>query len=1181
METHRIKLVTIVAVTGFTIASRLFATGGDWFESPAKLSDTIEMLPGKSLGEIFLETSPKPPEAESIDVDAAASDVAAKLGHEPLPKLLKSADAWIAQARASRDNDACNLAHDLHDAIAVSASDPAAARDYILWRISKDALSSNIEQRAEAAKGPIKANWLCACGASQFSSGDRTACQKWFDRVIKEFPTHPRAEIAMFLKARCAFSASRAEGADAAARSKAIASFEAFRKKYPRGPYESDAFGWLGALAFDSENYLKALEHYIAQAEVPGHPETLPTAIYNCERALVRVGAKPDGNAAFDLVAHHPRIAMAFAYLVLSAPEADNYDGKWDNPADVKKWRKTMLPRLAAAVAKQKDAYKTDDWKPRYLAILVQAASASGNQAQALQLSGISADQLLKSDDLLFARGVALQRANRPSEAIEAFQKFLGAFPKSPMKPGVSLRLALACQDNHQAGKAIAVLSKILPRTNENAAAATPTPAAKDDESEETSGDFDTETASETESLGTRYTASDEYPSGETDWKMSESSVYPNLSGADEDQIQMLIDALLTFAPLPELEAELTDKNLSDADRTTLRAVMAERYLVAEDFVNAKRFLTDVETQRRVDRLESLTKEAVWKGAEKADKMAALGNAWADARGLLLRQPLGTRISIFDRQWNYDPLTKRDNGVAVRHSAVEDELDDFDELHHAARWWMRAARLAPKTPLAAKCRLLALESIPKIARASLYGEARAREIGVASVSREIYDKLQAEAPASAEAHEAAYWSVPEVPLSAQHDPWVTDVPVRYSWPNVCSDDSAPRGYQFSDGDAFEKVARLDPFRNDQRAEAPKDVESRVKALRTDASGLEPKDLLAEVQSLADDLRSGATGPEDAGGVNCMEDLAQFLSEPGVSREAAEVYVNLRLDILHRTRGALPDPGPSNEKKDNDESVAAAIDDASKNQAFASLQDYLDFCRMGLVSGARFDVETDIKDPKDEDKPVTVISRDYKTMQTMARDFLKKYPKSKKREAAAFVLARATYAASCPYYCCIGSPLPGTGPLEGIAEGKMSPYYEEPFDSKRVIAALEEYDRAYPKGRYEADIRNLRGATWWRMDEWENALKETVAQITDKAHSELQSEAGVRLANIFAELTRADHRQGVIAAIHTQSAALPYLQAYAAAANKAQDHPLRYLQKFVSDQFHIDVPKSEKESEAGE
>ena len=205
----------------------------------------------------------------------------------------------------------------------------------------------------------------------------------------------------------------------------------------------------------------------------------------------------------------------------------------------------------------------------------------------------------------------------------------------------------------------------------------TPTPAAKDDESEESAGDSDAETTSATENLGTRYTASDEYPNGETDWKMSESSVYPNLSGADEDQIQMLIDALLTFAPLPELETGLKDGGFSDADRTALRGVMAERYLVAEDFANAKRFLTDAEALKRVDRLESLTKEATGNGAEKADKMAALGDAWADARGMLLRQPLQTRISIFDRQWNYDPLTKRDNGVAIRHSAVEDQLDDL------------------------------------------------------------------------------------------------------------------------------------------------------------------------------------------------------------------------------------------------------------------------------------------------------------------------------------------------------------------------------------------------------------------------------------------------------------------------------------------------------------------------
>src|SRR5204862_2525193 len=149
-------------------------------------------------------------------------------------------------------------------------------------------------------------------------------------------------------------------------------------------------------------------------------------------------------------------------YLVLASPEADNYDGKWDNPADVRKWRRTVLPRVAAAVAKQKDAYKSEDWQPRYLAMLVQAASASGNQTQALQLSQISNDQLKRSDDLLFARAIALQRASKTSDAIDTFQTFLKTFPKSRMTPGVKIRLALALADNHRAGDAIATLRNLL-----------------------------------------------------------------------------------------------------------------------------------------------------------------------------------------------------------------------------------------------------------------------------------------------------------------------------------------------------------------------------------------------------------------------------------------------------------------------------------------------------------------------------------------------------------------------------------------------------------------------------------------------------------------------------------------------------------------------------------------------
>ena len=1183
METNRMKRVTSILFS-LLMTVTAYATGGDWFESPTKLSDTLDMLPGKSMGEIFLETSPQPGAKESPNIETAAKEVAERLGKEPLPTSLKVAEGWIVQARAQGNNSACNLAHDLRDAVAVSADSPGAARDYILWRVEHPLISATLEdtsKRAEAATGPIKASWLYACGAIQFTNGDRTDCQEWFDRVIKEYPKTPRAEMAMFMSARCDFSAARKFLSDStgegpqesqeeiAARAKAVAKFEALRKRYPRGRFDADALGWLGALAYDAKDYLKALDYYIAQAEAPGHPETLRAAIYSCEKALARVGAKPGGDVALSLIARHPRIAMAFTYLVLSAPEADNYDGKFDNPADVRKWRRTILPRIAAAVAKQKEAYKSGDWQPRYLAMLVHAASANGNTAQALQLSQLAPDQLTRSDDLLFARGVTLQRANKTSEAIDVFQTFLRSFPKSLMAPGVRVRLALALQDNHQAGEAIVLLRDLLPKPQgETAPASSAAPANKDKDEEVSEAEAETEKTSESDdALAARYTQEGVYPIGQAEWKMTESSVYPNLSGTDQDQIQQLIDTLVNFAPLPELAAAMEKPGLDEMTKKELRAILAERYLAAENFAEAKKFITTSATRETADRLEQLTNDSSGTPAQKAERMVKIGDTWAQARGQLLRTPLDTKLHIYERVDQFDGLTRRDNGNALHLANVEDQLDDRDELHHASRWWMRAARLLPGSPIAAQARLRALEALPSVARASTYAETRAYEIKLDAVSREIYDKLRSECPKSPEAQRlAAYWSVPAPPKEGTFG----SLEINYGWPNVCQDDAVSRGYPFSDDEAF---LELVPASANGGSEPSEEITNRVKALRSAAALQEPAGLLKQVQTLAQDLRASMGGPEEAGGANCLEDLAQFLAEPGVTREAQQIYVNLRLDILHRARAALPDPGI--EGKDDDDTVKAAIDAAEKNAAFKSLGDYLDFCRIALVAGARADIDTGIKDPKDPENSITYISRDHATMDKMARAFLQKYPRSHKREAAMLVVARSVYSLSCPYIECVGVLRPNTQPTDDLVDVTQKPHYREPFKPERVMQALDEYDRAFPNGRYAADVRNLRAATLWRLHQWEKALSLTLAQINDKTHAELHSEAAIRLANIFAELAQAEHRPEVMAAIRAQPAAIPFLQAYTAAALKSRDHPLRYLQKYVSDQFHFKLPVPEK------
>jgi outer membrane protein assembly factor BamD (BamD/ComL family) len=1193
MEISRVKTAVLAGFCLF-VASHCYATGGDSYEYPATLADTLDILPGKSLGEIFLETGTIKRPSESWD-PARLRELADRLGKEPLPQLLKAADDLIAQARAAYKpgSDSCNLAHDVHDAVAVSAENPSAARDYILERLDRHLSGDELERRAQSATGAIKANWLYLCGATTFAGGDRTHCQSWFDRVVEEFPKSPRAEMAMFMSARCAFSATRAssdqstdESANDAELAKlrkvAITEFEALRKKYPHGRFDADALGWLGALAFDSKDYFKALDYYIAQAESPGHPETLMSAIYNCEKTLARLAPKAGGDTAFALIARHPRIAMAFTYLVLASPEADNYDGKWDNPAEVRKWRRTILPRIAAAVAKQTDAYKSNEWHPRYLAMLVYAASASGNQTQALQLSQIAPDQLKQSDDLLFARAIALQRANKTREAIDAFQTFLSAFPKSRIAPGVKIRLALALQDNHQAGAAIATLRDLLATASPQEPAATNAEkksSAEDDaeanDEKESSDKNNSEPAGGATGWGRRDNGlffarympdSNGYPAGEREWNALDSAVYENISGADQGQIYQFIDTLLNFAPLPELVATPDDKNLDDAGKRKARAILAERYLAAENFAEAKKYIVDPHELERVSRLEQLTNDNSGTPQQKAERMLKLGDAWAEARDLLLRVPLDTEHIEVHEAAAMSALLRRANGHTLRLADVEDQLDDRDELHHAARWWMRAARALPGTPVSAKARLKALEALPQIARVSDYTEQRAREIKLEAVSREIYDKLRVGSPSSPEAQRfAAYWSLPPLPQKQEESQSATrsETPAALL---TCSDDAAPFGYPVSDNHAFDVLTRKIPggsfTEESQRYRVWNDIEKRVKALRGTWDAREVKDL-------AELVRKNITQDEDATAANCLDDLAQFLSEPNPPSEAARIaYVDLRLDLLHRTHWAESPVDPGISVEDSDDAVAAEIDTLEKNPALNSFHDYLDFCRIGLIAGKRIDVTTDIPSAKEPDG-TTYHSRDFPEIEKMTREFLAKYPHSHKREAALFVVARTIYTLSCPYILCVAvQPTSSEFDREEIVQ---KAYRKEPFDPRRVMQALDDYDREFPNGRYAADVRDIRAATFWRIGQWDKALDLTLAQISDKTKLDLVGSAETRLANIFAELANVEHRPQVLEAIRARPACIPYLAAYVAAATDDRAHPLRYLQRYLSDQLHFRIP----------
>src|SRR4051812_22236343 len=130
-------VLTFAAILLAPVAT--FATGGDEFDQPPlTLGESLDFLPGKSLGEIFLETSPElktPGPAPEFEREINA--IADRLRTESPAALVKPADDLLAQARRHYDTSKswCNLLHDIRDVLVASAGDRAAAADYIKWRV--------------------------------------------------------------------------------------------------------------------------------------------------------------------------------------------------------------------------------------------------------------------------------------------------------------------------------------------------------------------------------------------------------------------------------------------------------------------------------------------------------------------------------------------------------------------------------------------------------------------------------------------------------------------------------------------------------------------------------------------------------------------------------------------------------------------------------------------------------------------------------------------------------------------------------------------------------------------------------------------------------------------------------------------------------------------------------------
>lgn len=1136
----------------------------------------LDRQPAKAFGEIYLETSAPPPSLSPPDAKAV-TDLADKLASTDPSSLVPEVDKLLVTARVNYANaDWCNLLHDVRDALSSGAS-PAAIADYIRWRVDHadwfyvqprdpyayerkkttaegSERAQELERRASEAPRELRPHWLYLRGALGFRLGDRKECQRWFDQVRTEFPVSPRAEFALFMAARCELAQSYGNWWDEAPNSwnlpqeqrqklqrevearyqehgrNAEALFKKYLTLYPAGRLVADTHGWLGALYYRRGNKEEALRSYIQQVRDPDHPEIKKSALFMCEDIMSSATAADD--ALFTLVAENPVIALGTTYLVLNqaiAPSTpEDLGGSVTasrETAAAKKWRQAVLPKLAAAIAAHSSLYQPGAWPPRYLAMLAQAASAAGNQKDALTLSSVAAGELEGSDDLLLARAIAFQRSGQPEQAIATYRTLLERFPQSQLADGARLKLALALADHHEAGQAVLELRKLQDRMAQK--------------SENYVGEI--------------------YPPSVDQLQMTDSFVSRDISGAEVSQIDQILDTLYNFAPPEELAACLPVAD--DALAGEVNAILAERYLAVENLAAARKYITDPALLASVTSLEELTQAASQaKGAKaKAAAMNQLGDAWAAARGKLLRSPLDTRAGagVFADDWKQAALRRRENGRSLGYRDIDATLEERDELRHASRWWMRAARAVPGTELAAQTRWKALAAMPQIAAGSDFAFLRAVETDAAATSRQLYDRLRTECPDSIEARKyAAYWTFPLPPKSPDED----FIRFRDETGRREANAIGAMGYTALDYGAFGPEQRFSEWSNSYSDESKwKEIENRILALKDHAADWDAARLLQEVTAIRQQAAAAYTSIDYARYLNLLDDLALFLQEPNLTPETKSAYLELRL----RFNGLLTPP--QQDYAYGDEAVARQIEyiqEAAGSEALKTVPDYVDFLKAALPGKQRLTITTQAA--RQDGTHVTITTRDYHALKSNMEAFLAKYPKSAKREAALLVLARANHWLNTPIYT--------TYYLSDDSDDTARcVYWLQPFDATALLAALGAYDQAYPQGHYASEVRDWRASAAWRLHDWPQALALTIANLDDTTHPDLHPEAAIRLANIFADLANENYRSDLIAAIRQNPRAIELLQKYLAATYLNKDHPLRYLGGYLADQLGFPFP----------